>query len=116
MKKIIVLFIMLFIIVMAFSQPKINSWDGVCYCIKDYLKNYLKDPKSLEIKSAYGLVDLDDTYIQRVTYRAKNSFGALVLEDKVFFMEKDPNNYGEYRVYDAWDYETFQAYLQMLSK
>jgi hypothetical protein len=49
-----------------------------------------------------------------VTYRAKNAFGAYVIEDKVFFMMKVYGKSRNYEVYDVWDYETFLAYLKML--
>ena len=87
--------------------PEVSAWDGVAYCIKDYLKANLNDPKSLKIKDAYTVVPATDDFIQRVTYRAKNGFGALVLEDNVFFMKRVYGKNNDYEVYDVWSYSDF---------
>lgn len=71
----------------------------------------LNDPKSLKIKDAYKVVPEGEDYIQRVTYRAKNAFGALVLEDNVFFMKRVYNKFQNYEVYEVWSYSDFKSII-----
>ena len=115
MKKltIIVLLIVLTSTVLI-SKPTSSSWDGVAYCIKDYLKNNLHDPKSLKIQNAYTITPAGEDYIQRVKYRAKNAFGALVLEDNMFFMKLVYNSTYNYEVFEVWTTEEFKEMLKLL--
>ena len=93
------------------SKPETSAWDRTTYFIKDYLRTNLNDPKSLKIKDAYKVVPAGEDYIQRVTYRAKNGFGALVLEDNVFFMKRVYNKVQKYEVYEVWSYSDFKLLL-----
>ena len=92
-----------------------SDWNGVAYCVKEYLKENLHDPKSLKIKDAYTVTPAGEDYIQRVTYRAKNAFGATVLEDKVFFMGRVYGKVYKYEVYDVRSYTDFKAMIDFLS-
>jgi len=114
MKKITIVLLLVFIISLLLAKPETSSWDGVSYCIKDYLKDNLHDPKSLKIKDAYQVTPAGEDYIQRVTYRAKNAFGALVLEDNVFFMKRVYGKTHNYEVYEVWSYTDFQAMIELL--
>ena len=114
MKKVILFFIIITFVSVALSQPETSSWDGVSYCVKDYLKQHLHDPKSLKVQDAYELMQADKDYIQRVTYRAKNAFGAYVVEDKVFFMQRVYGENRKYKVYDVWDFTTFLSVINNL--
>jgi len=73
----------------------------------------LHDPKSLKIQNAYTITSAGEDYIQRVTYRAKNAFGGLVLEDNVFFMKSVA---GGYSVYEVWTYTEFLSFMQLLGQ
>ena len=63
--------------------------------MKFFLKhNYLKDPDSYEAIEwiAFGTYNKEnDTYFALHKYRAKNSFGGYVVEEKVFVLDKDGN-------------------------
>jgi len=113
MKKIIFVFITLSLLSMLLAVPKFSSWDGVAYCVKDYMDTNLHNPKSLKIQNAYTITSVSGDYIQRVTYRAKNAFGGLVLEDNVFFMKSVA---GGYSVYDVWSYEEFLSFMQLFGQ
>lgn len=55
--------------------------------ITKYLKENLKDPKSYEdIEWSEIAHDDDGGYIVRHKYRAKNSFGGYMIDNKVFFL------------------------------
>ena len=67
--------------------------------VKSYLRETLKDPKSYqEIEwSPSGVNDAGQYYI-RHKYRAKNSFGGYVVEEKIFYLNKS------YKVVRTQDY------------
>ena len=69
------------------DDPKIDVRAGVQYYLKHH---YLKDPKSYESISwsEVGTDELGEYYI-RHRYRAKNSFGGYVVEEKTFYLDKD---------------------------
>ena len=110
-KSLTILLIILCFVAIAFSQPEKSSWDGTAYCIKDYLKVNLHDPQSLKIQDTYEFMQAGEDYLQRISYRAKNAFGAYIYTDKVFFMEKVYGKRRKYEVYSVLDYSTFKAYL-----
>jgi hypothetical protein len=57
---------------------------------EEYLNANVNDPRSLIIASYSEIAELDDGLTAiRIRYRAKNAFGALVLEDKVFGFDKN---------------------------
>ena len=66
-----------------------SGWDASVRQVKDYLKTNLLDPNSYESIN-WGYVDKVNkenyTYVVRHKYRAKNSFGGYVIENKVFFL------------------------------
>lgn len=64
-----------------------NSWDGSVRQVEGYLRNNLKDPKSLEIIEWSRLESTGSGFVVRCKYRAKNSFGAFTVEDKVFRLD-----------------------------
>lgn len=63
-----------------------SEFDGSVSQIKSYLKSNAKDPSSLEFISWSPVVETNNGFMVRVKYRAKNSFGALVVEEKVFHL------------------------------
>lgn len=74
--------------------PKIenSAWDGSVYQVKKYLKNNLKDPDSYEsIEWSKVLKNNDGTYSVRHKYRARNSFGGMVIENWIFTLDENGN-------------------------
>ncbi len=75
------------------NMPLVSAWDGVASSIKTYLKSNLNDPKSLEIvEKSYMFKINDNLWAQRVKYRARNSFGGMVLEEYVFTIMGNKSN------------------------
>jgi len=69
---------------------KNSAWDGSVAQVKSWLNNNLKDPGSLEfIEWSPVQKNQDGGFLVRVKYRAKNSFGGYVIENKVFFLSSD---------------------------
>lgn len=72
------------------SEKVENSpWDGSVFQVKQYLKQYLKDPKSYESLEWSQVQENGSNYIVRHKYRAKNSFGGFVIENQVFTLNKN---------------------------
>lgn len=73
------------------SPVQSSSWDGSVSQVKSYLKNHLKDPDSYESIEWSVIKKSSNGYSVRHKYRAKNSFGGYVVENKVFYMDSDGN-------------------------
>lgn len=76
------------------NLPNIENsvWDGSVYQVKNYLKKNLKDPDSYEgIEWSNVIKNSDETYTVRHKFRARNSFGGMVIEDWVFILDKEGN-------------------------
>lgn len=74
--------------IVAYSQPKADPWNGVCYAIKDYLKENANDPGSIKyVECSYISKFSNGNYGQRVKYRGKNAFDAIVLNENYFVMK-----------------------------
>ncbi len=76
------------------NRPKIrnSAWDGSVYQVKNYLKKNLKDPGSYEgIEWSEVYENPDGTYAVRHKYRAKNSFGGMVVENCIFVLDAQGN-------------------------
>lgn len=67
---------------------KNDSWDASVSQVKGYLKANVNDPNSLEFVEWSQAIKQGDGFIVRCKYRGKNGFGALVLEEKLFYMDK----------------------------
>ena len=73
------------------SIPSMSAWDGVAHSIKKYLKENANDPKSIKyIECSYMLKYQNGLFGQRVKFRGKNAFGALVINE-YFFLIKGVN-------------------------
>lgn len=70
------------------AKPEPSAWDGSFYPVEKYLKANLKDPDSYEHVESIGPTADGQYWRVRSKYRAKNSFGALVLESRVFFIQQ----------------------------
>lgn len=64
-----------------------SSWDGSVSQVKSYLQGVLKDPDSFQAIEWSKVVKSDKGYAVRCKYRAKNSFGGYVIEEKLFLMD-----------------------------
>ncbi len=64
-----------------------SAWDGSVSQVKSWLKDNLKDPRSLEFINWSPVSKTKNGFMVRVKYRAKNSFGGYVVENKVFFLD-----------------------------
>ena len=74
-------------------RPKNSEWDTAVKPVVDFLKANLKDPDSLEFVE-WSQVSLQEYkgekyWAVRVKYRAKNSFGGYVVEEKIAFMQHE---------------------------
>lgn len=75
--------------------PRLHPWDGVAVAIKNYLKKTANDPASVEYVTVYKIYELSNgMFAQRIAFRAKNGFGALVLNDYIFLI-KGNRDYSE---------------------
>mgnify|MGYP000887312634 CR=1 FL=1 len=70
---------------------KNSSWDGSVYQVKDWLRKNLKDPGSLEFIEWGKVVETSSGYSVKVKYRAKNSSGGYVIEEKIFTLDHSGN-------------------------
>lgn len=68
-----------------------NDWDGSVRQVRWYLIDNLKDPKSCEYLEWSPVVRISTGYAVRVKYRAKNSFGGYVIEEKIFALDFNGN-------------------------
>lgn len=68
-----------------------SSYDGSVSQVKDYLNKNLKDPESYESIEWGAVKKTNDGYKVSHKYRAKNSFGALVIENTVFYLNSVGN-------------------------
>ncbi len=69
-----------------------NQDAAVMAAVRTYLKTTLKDPKSYEeIDWSPSGINNEGLYYIRHKYRAKNSFGGYVVEQYVFFVDKNYN-------------------------
>ena len=67
-----------------------SGWDGSVHQVERYLKQNLKDPSSFEaIEWSPVVKGADDSFMVRVKYRAKNSAGSYVIEQKVFHLDSN---------------------------
>ncbi len=65
-----------------------SAWDGSVHQVERYLKQNLKDPGSFEaIEWSPVVKGANDSFMVRVKYRAKNSFGGYAIEQKVFRLD-----------------------------
>ncbi len=67
----------------------VNSpWDASVHQVERYLKRVLKDPKSYEGIEWSKVVPVGSGFVVRHRYRARNSFGGYVVENKMFVLDQ----------------------------
>jgi hypothetical protein len=68
-----------------------SPWDGSVSQVKDWLKEHLRDPDSLEFADWSPVVKTANGYRVRVKYRAKNGFGGYEVEERFFTLDEAGN-------------------------
>jgi hypothetical protein len=75
-----------------FDKKQFNEITGVYKPVRNYLKKNLNDPSSLEIDNTWNLgMNKDSTFAIKTTFRAKNSYNALVLQAMYCNIDFDGN-------------------------
>ena len=71
------------------SLPVQNSaWDGSVFQVKQWLKDNLDDPQSVDYVDWSPVSKSDGgNWMVRVKFRAKNAYGALILNNWVFYLD-----------------------------
>lgn len=74
------------------NLPRQSGFDSSVDGVVDYLSTTLNDPKSYEPESWSTLIPSKNGLFQvRHTFRAKNGFGAMVLQNFVFYLDSNSN-------------------------
>jgi len=70
-------------------QPVVENspWDNSVSQVKRWLEKNAKDPKSLEYIEWSKVTRDGAGFLVRVKYRAKNSFGGYVIDEKIFVLD-----------------------------
>ncbi len=69
-----------------------SAWDASVRQVKSYLSKNLKDPDSVQYIEWSKVIELTDGgFAVRCKYRAKNSFGGYVVEEYVYYLDRDGN-------------------------
>lgn len=68
-------------------MPFVSEWDGSVLAVERYLKPMLKDPDSFEMANCTRPIVSGAYWVTSCAYRARNSFGALVLEGGVYYIQ-----------------------------
>jgi len=61
---------------------------GTVWQVTEYVLAHLKDPDSFRTIKWGNVVETSGKFAVRLNYRAKNSFGGLVVSDEVFFLDE----------------------------
>ena len=78
----------------ASQQVSNSAYDGSVQSVRSYLKKTLKDPDSYQSIEWSSVQKEGDGYFVRHKYRAKNSFGGYVIENKIFYLDSYGNVIG----------------------
>lgn len=71
------------------AEVENSAWDGSVSQVKRYIERNAKDPKSVDYIDWSKVSRQGSGYVVRVKYRAKNSFGGFVVEEKIFVLDAD---------------------------
>jgi len=76
------------------KRPSVSGWNGTVYAVHEYLGRNLKDPKSVEYIRWWGPSPIsageygtEKGWLVVVQYRARNSFGGMVVERQRFVLQ-----------------------------
>ena len=68
-----------------------NGLDASVYQVKQFLDDHLKDPDSYDPIEWSAVQSTENGYYVRHKYRARNGFGGMNIENKIFYLDKDGN-------------------------
>lgn len=71
------------------EPPEKSSWDGSYYPVLEYIKNYAHDPDSVKITGCTNLKYTEKGWLVGCDYRARNGFGAIVMQSNWFTIRHD---------------------------
>jgi len=72
-------------------KPKVSPFDGSLIAVKNYMKENAHDPDSVEVKKCTEPRMTDACWVSACDVRAKNAFGAKVLNRMRFTIERWPD-------------------------
>jgi hypothetical protein len=70
------------------DAPQASAWDGTYGEVKDYLREVMNDPKSLEMDSCTGVYNTDEGWLVGCDYRGRNAFGGMVRQSNWFVIRR----------------------------
>lgn len=73
----------------SYESVKNSEWDGSVSQVKKYMMSNLRDPDSYDPIEWSPVVKKNNQYIVRHKYRAKNGFGGLNIENKIFTLNSN---------------------------
>ena len=110
MKMFSLLLIVSFFVVKANCQsyPKMSSWDGVAYAIKDFYNENANDPKSIKyVESSLMMKFNNGLFSQRVKIRGKNAYNATILSENYFILNGSGDNVTVEAVYNESEFQMY---------
>lgn len=69
--------------------PVASAWDGTYSAVEDYLERAVRDPDSLKIEGCSDVSKLEAGWAVSCSYRARNGFGGMVRETKMFIIRQN---------------------------
>lgn len=71
------------------AQPLQSDWDGSVDIVIKYVKKLAKDSNSIEFLEWSKIIPLDTYWVVRCKYKGSNSFGAMIEENKWFYIQNE---------------------------
>lgn len=71
------------------NQPSQSEWDGSVKVVADYIKTNSKDASSVKFLEWSKVSPFDEFWIVRCKFKGTNSIGAVVTENKWFYIQND---------------------------
>ena len=68
-----------------------NSWDGSVQQVEHWIKKNINDADSFKADEWSPVIKVDDGFIVRCRFRAKNAYGAYMLSNAVFKLDLQGN-------------------------
>lgn len=70
-------------------RPVSSAWSGTYSAVEDYLERAVRDPDSLKIEGCSDVSKLEAGWAVSCSYRARNGFGGMVRETKMFVIRQN---------------------------
>lgn len=71
------------------NQPSQSEWNGSVKVVEEYIKTNSKDASSIKFIEWSKVCPFDEFWIVRCKFSGTNSFGAIVTENKWFYIQND---------------------------